>query len=199
MNEFRDGENDFEKFENARDLLFQQGGGVLYYSAGIICFGPQMTWGDDYTTAGAWRSSRVFGDWKWRTPDGSFPLHPFCGAPMNTSLYEGAGKGRFVFGCIVDNATMHNDFMDDGFGEEGYFNYKFVARIRVYGSQVFIANNLLPKPDRCFTYTQLTSEGEKEILYNYGFSRGIDVNKNHLNINANKLEVSVPAAHMEGQ
>ena len=160
----------------------------IHLDGGYIYFGPQMTWGDDYTSAEAWRSNSVFGNWRFREPDGTFPTDPFCGAPMNTSMYEGAGKGRFVFGCKLENSAFHNDFIDNGFGKNGYFQYKFIARIGIYGSRVFIANNLLSKPTRCFRFTQTTSEGVKEIMYDYGFNTGIDVNKNHLNINANKLD-----------
>ena len=38
MSQYSNGANNFEKFENARDALFAQGGGVLYYPAGIYEF-----------------------------------------------------------------------------------------------------------------------------------------------------------------
>lgn len=262
MSAYTKGANDFEKFESARDELYKQGGGILYYPAGtydfsdipqgegghglmlksgvvilgeqptgdtdasdgeidlptrfifpffprgdegnkgevpghwnliglgtafgqeimevdrvgilwvhlegaIIYFGPQMTWGDRYYTAGAWVSSRVMGEWRYRRPDGKFPLDPFAGSPMNSGLYEGAGKGRIVFGCKIQDAVLFNDFIDNGFGEGGFFPYKFAARIGVYGSHIFVANNALVKPTRSFLYSQLTSEGEKTILFDY--------------------------------
>ncbi len=158
----------------------------VHLEGAIVYFGPQMTWGDRYESAGAFRSKGVMGDWKFRRPDGKFPLDPFCGSPMNEGIYEGAGNGRIVFGCKIQDAALFNDFIDDGFGEGGFFPYKFVARIGVYGSNVFIANNALVKPTRCFLYSQLTSEGVKDIIFDYGFNNGIDVNKSNLNINANK-------------
>lgn len=38
MATYTNGANDFEKFENARDELYNQGGGVLYYPAGVYNF-----------------------------------------------------------------------------------------------------------------------------------------------------------------
>lgn len=38
MSQYNNGANNFEKFENARDDLFAQGGGVLYYPAGVYHF-----------------------------------------------------------------------------------------------------------------------------------------------------------------
>ena len=286
MSTFSRGSHDFTRFENARDSLYNMGGGVLYYPAGtydfrrapsdgpdgrglmlrsgvvivgeapegdsiavdgeidlpvkfifefremgnsgsegevsdewnligcipsgdeelkdvknvgiawvelegaIVYFGPQMTWGDTYANAGAWRSSKVMGEWQDRVPDGTYPMDPFCGSPMNTGLYEGAGSGRFVFGCKIVNASLPNMFIDEGFGNGGFFVQKFSGRITIYGSQVFIANNALTRPDKCFLYGQATSEGYKQIIYDYGFTMGIDVNKDYCNINANKLDQS---------
>lgn len=38
MSTYANGASDFEKFENARDELYGQGGGVLYYLAGTYTF-----------------------------------------------------------------------------------------------------------------------------------------------------------------
>ncbi len=282
MSVYDNGSTDFIRFESARDLLYEQGGGVLYYPEGIydfsdadlngpderglmlrkgvvilgekpdidadgsdgtlelktvfkfkfnkmgdegskgdvpanwniigikpyfgeelkevdlvgiawvhvmgasVYFGPQMTWGETYETAGAWQSNKVFDDWKGRKPDGTYPLDPFCGAPMNTSVYEGAGNGRFVFGCKFEDAGLPNNIYDSGFGAGGFFVEKFISRIGIYGSNVFVANNVLPKATKNFDYHQLTSEGNKRIIYDYGFSMGIDINKSYCNINSNK-------------
>jgi hypothetical protein len=43
MGTYTNGANDFEKFENARDQVYAQGGGVLYYPAGIYDFKDHPT------------------------------------------------------------------------------------------------------------------------------------------------------------
>ncbi|MGC9341993.1 MAG: fibronectin type III domain-containing protein [Bacteroidales bacterium] len=280
MSTYQNGNDDFEKFENARDDLYAAGGGVLYYPAGVydfttapvdgpngrglmlktgvvilgenptnktkalegdldlstifqfkfiekepgkevpadwnfvgikphfgeelkdvdnvgiawvklvgatVYFGPQMTWGDRYSTAEAWKSSKVQTTWANRKPDGTFPYDPFVGAPVNSTVYEGAGDGRFVFGCQFDDATVINNVINEGFGPDGYYVYKFGSRIGVYGSNVFIANHRITIPTRCFKYTQLTKSGSNTLVFDYADVNSIDVNKTYLNITSNKL------------
>ncbi len=279
MAEYDNGNNDFEKFENARDELYEQGGGVLYYPGGeydftdapvesvngrglllkkgvvilgdapegdadatdgslelttkfnfkfiekgggevpapfnmiglmpdqeelrevddvgiawvhlngaTVYWGFQMDMGDTYGTSDAWLTSRVKDNWKARVPDGTYIMDIFCGqAEKFQSPYEGAGKGRFVFGCQMDNAVWLNDVYDRGFGATGFSEFKYGGRIAVYGSQVFIANNAITKSDKNFLYEQLTSEGQKMIIFDYAFNTGIDVNKNNVNVAGNRL------------
>lgn len=279
MSEYANGDNDFEKFENARDELYAQGGGVLYYPEGTYDFtdapvedpngrglmlkkgvvilgdvpegdvdakdgtlelktkfifkfiekgggevpapwniiglmpdgeelkdvndvgiawvqvegatvfwGYQMEMGQTYGTADAWLSSKIKPAWESRKPDGTYPMDAFCGQKEKyTSEYQGAGSGRFVFGCQFDNAIVLNDVYDRGFGAEGFSEYKYGGRIAVYGSHVFIANNVISKSTKSFLYNQLTSEGEKTIIFDYGFATGIDVNKNNVNVVGNRL------------
>ncbi len=278
MAAYTNGANDFEKFENARDQLHNQGGGVLYYPAGTydfsdmpatgpngrglmlkpgivirgeapadgdatdgnlalptkfvfpfqtkkggqvpkdwnivgmmpasgqelkdvdnvgvvwidfegaaVYFGAQMTWGSTYANGGAWKSAKVKNTWKNRKPNGTHPMDPFCGSPMNTGQYIGSGKGRLVFGCVFRNASVLNDVIDEGYGADGFFAYKFGARVAIYASHVLVANNVMPKPDRSFKYTQRTNSGqEKTILYDYGMTNAIDINKTFCNVNGNK-------------
>jgi hypothetical protein len=47
----------------------------------------------------------------------------------------------------------------------------------VYGSRVLIANNLLPRSRKNFRYKQKTSRGNGLVLFDYGKTIGIDVNK----------------------
>ncbi len=279
MAEYSNGDNDFEKFENARDELYAQGGGVLYYPGGVYDFtdapvedpngrglmlkkgvvilgdvpdgdadakdgtlelktkfnfkfiekgggqvpapwniigllpdgeelqdvdnvgiawvqvegatvfwGYQMEMGDTYGTADAWLTSKIKSAWESRIPDGTYPMDAFCGQKEKyKSEYQGAGSGRFVFGCQFDNAIVLNDVYDRGFGAEGFSEYKYGGRIAVYGSHVFIANNIISKSTKSFLYNQLTSEGEKTIIFDYGFATGIDVNKNNVNVVGNRL------------
>lgn len=280
MSGYSNGANDFEKFENARDELYSQGGGVLYYPEGVYDFtdapaedvngrglmlkkgvvilgetptgdakgtdgtlelktkfvfkfiqkgggevpapwniiglmadgeelkdvddvgiawvqvegatvfwGYQMEMGDTYGTADAWLTDRIKSSWTSRVPDGTFPMDAFCGQKEKyVSTYDGAGSGRFVFGCQFNNSIILNDVYDRGFGPFGFSEFKYGGKIMVYGSHVFIANNIISKPTKSFLYTQNTSEGEKTIIFDYGFSTGIDVNKNNINVTGNRLD-----------
>ncbi len=292
MAEYTNGENDFEKFENARDELFNQGGGVLYYPSGTydfsdapveeprgrglmlrsnvvilgdaptfasdategemllktkfkfkflnkgdgeipapwnivgvlpseeediqdisnigiawihlqgatVYFGPQMSWGETYATAGAWYSKKAStGRWSNRKPDGTHPIDPFAGIGADKQ-YLGAGKNKFVFGCVLEDAVVSNDNIVD-YTEKGdfdYYMYKFGSRIGVYGENIFIANNLLPKSTKSFAYSHTTGitksnqcnqsfgEHQRTIIFDYGKTFGIDVNKGYLNVCRNK-------------
>ena len=164
---------------------------------GAIYFGGQYTWGSTWSTAGAWYSSKAAkGVWKNRVPDGTHPIDPFAGATGN---YLGAGAGRLVFGCVIKNSVVGNHNLVQ-FAREKYdsikvntFPYKFGARVGVYGSNVLVANNVLPKPDKCFKYFQTTAVTQQDkcgqvfgnhrttLIYDYGKSFCIDVNKGFLN------------------
>lgn len=280
MSAYQQGSNDFERFENARDDLYAQGGGVLYYPGGTynfsdmpadgpegkglmlksgvvirgeapqndsdasdgsltlstrfefgfqtkgggdvprdwnfvgmvpgeyeelsdidnigiawvhlvgatIYWGPDIQWGDTWESAGSWKSSKAKQNWGQRVPDGTHPLDPFAGG---TKQYRGVGYGRLVMGCILQDAAVLNDAIDEGAGASGFYMDKFGARIAVYGSRVFVANNVLPQSSKNFAYTQTicntdTRGGcskvcdgtpEEEILFDYGKTCGIDINK----------------------
>ncbi len=279
MSTYGVGVNDFEKFEHARDVLYNQGGGVLYYppgdydfssmpadgpggrglmlrtgvvirgaspagdrdasdgslvlstrfhfgfqskgggqvprdwniiglmpspgetlkdvdrvgiawvhvDGGCVYFGPELTWGVSYGTSGGWKSPKVKSSWSGRVPDGTYYWDPFTGAEVGVAGYEGAGDGRLVFGCVFENAAMLNDAIDEGFGSNGFFMFKFGARVSVYGSNVLIANNLMPKSTMNFLYVQDTSAHTgSAVLFDYGLMHGVDVNKEYLNPFVNK-------------
>ncbi|MBD3243239.1 MAG: hypothetical protein GF331_21800 [Chitinivibrionales bacterium] len=153
-----------------------------------VYFGPNMEWGATYDGAGAWKSGKVIGEWARRVPDGTHPCDPFCGAPLNTSRYLGAGRGRLVFGCRLNNAVVINDFIDEGFGPGGYHSFKYGGRIQVYGSCVAVMNNVVATPTEAFRHTQTTSEGAKEIIFDHAYATGIDINKDYSNVNVNKFD-----------
>jgi hypothetical protein len=289
MSTYSNGANAFEKFENARDQLYNNGGGVLYYPAGeydfsdmpddtkdgrglmlktgvvirgqaptdnsnalndtlalktvfkfpyadkgdgmipkgwnyigitpsgsedlqdvnnvgvvwietdgaAIYFGGEYTFGSTWATAGAWYSGKAsHGRWADRIPDGTHPMDVFAGA---SGSYVGAGSGRLVMGCALKNSTVVNDDLINFAKDKGvsvtqfYYMYKFGARIGVYGNDVFVANNWLPKSRDCFKYTQTTGitqqdqcntifgSHDRTLLFDYGKTFGIDVNKGFLN------------------
>ena len=308
MSSYSNGTTTFEKFENARDLLYAQGGGVLYYPAGNyaftlpnadsangrglmlkkgvvilgqeptndktgidgtlglstvfqfsfqtvdtkvggvastgqrpyvwniiglttgnsseqlkevndvgIClvkvdgatlyFGPQLEWGATYATAGSFLSGSVVSTgWKNRTPTGEHYFDTFCGSKTSAANYIGSGSGRLVFGCEFSNCAQDlGNVIDPSKGEwkknapnYGYHTYKYGARVGVYGSEVFIANNILSKPTKSFKadmyvnfrkkatpYDDAAIYPRKTIattLYDYAKTCGIDVNKQQIGV-----------------
>jgi len=178
----------------------------VHLEGGTVYFGPQFTWGSTYFTAGAWMSTKAQPSWKNRVPDGTHPIDPFAGATSGQP-FVGAGSGRLVFGCKINNAVVINNAIDYGLtsqttypNSDFYFMYKFGARIQIYGSNVFIANNLMPKPTKCFKYQQVTCKTDQSqgcnkvclsnptstLIFDYGSSYAIDCNKTFYNVVSNK-------------
>lgn len=162
-----------------------------------IYFGPDHVWGDTWGTARSWKSDYVKGPWAGRVPDGTHPWDPLVGGGKE---YLGAGRGRLVFGCVLEDAVAVNNSITmgrrdtpGGFGPEGYYMAKFAPRIGAYGSRVLVANNLLARSTgRNFKYRQLTryaypggrgnsmafgEESVRSVLFDYNKACGIDVNK----------------------
>jgi len=139
-----------------------------------ICFGPEVDWRKTWGTSGSPWSRQIRKGWDERQPDGTHPFDLLAGGGKR---YQGAGKGRLVFGCIVEDAPPLDDFLDPGYGLHGFATQRYVARVAVYGSRILVANNVLPKSRKNFTYRQQTSRGTQTLLYDYGRTCGIDINK----------------------
>ena len=299
MSNYSTGTNDFEKFENARDELYAQGGGVLYYPGGDYYFdvvsGPngrglmlkkgvvirgEAPASDKLANAGntspglgslptkfhfsynnfgdgevpdmwncigavagsgeagqheishvgiawvnldgaylffglhndewsaSWGGSQgwfgqedpnegypCFNGWCDRSPDGSHILDPWSGDGTGGNWDNGTaqlGSKRFVFGCRFDNSTVNNYGIDFSHGGEPdyYFPNRYGGRITVYGKDVFVSNNVISKPEKCFKYTMKTESGaEKTLVFDYAFSPGIEINKNMLGLFRNRCIV----------
>lgn len=179
--------------------------GILWVelSGGVIYFGAQYPFSTSYSAGTGWYSAKAAkGEWKYRIPDGTHPFDAFAAASGN---YLGAGSGRIVMGCVIRNGVLGNHNIIH-FAKERYdsivqctYPYKFGARIGVYGSNIIVANNYLPKPDSCFKYYQTTAVTQPDkcnqafgnrrsvLIYDYGKSIGIDVNKGFLNPFSNTL------------
>ena len=143
-----------------------------------ICFGPQLEWGKTWATAGNPLSSKVKKAWAKRRPDGTHPFDALVGGGRH---FQGAGKGRLVFGCVLEDAAVLDDFLDPGYGPDGFHTQRSCARIIAYGSRVLVANNLLPRSRKNFTYRQQTrprsARGDSLVMFDYGKTCGIDINK----------------------
>lgn len=161
-------------------------------------------WGADYQWATTWNASVAWlggstkntwpdatNPWSSRVADGTHPGDTFCGAYGSggafTANFTGSGSGRLVFGCkLVDGLPVNDFFWPAGRGTNGKTNafgvYRFCGRIAAYGSDVFIANNVLPKSANAFFYNQWTRDknnsiAARDVLWDPANSIGIDVNK----------------------
>lgn len=166
-----------------------------------IFWGFGMDWPETTTWANstAWKAGLVKPAWANRIADGTHPWDYFAGSAFSRQVV-GAGSGRLVLGCVLEDAAPINDLVMEGrsggknFGPTGYAPSKFGARIQIYASQVFVANNLLPKSTRGFLYEQTVglnpsqttnagqwTNGTRTVYFNYNFVTGIDINKEYLN------------------
>ncbi len=166
---------------------------------GTIWFGPDIKWGETWATAESWKSPYTLRPWAFRKADGTHPWDPFAGGGRE---FVGAGAGRLVFGCALEQSCVVNESVamgrpdyTKGFGAGGYYMFKFGPRIGVYGSRVFVANNYLAlSRGRNFKYRQTTrrtfpfGKGQAGydpprksiVLFDYNKVAGIDVNKTML-------------------
>jgi len=150
----------------------------VHFVGASIYFGPDVDWGNKtWGTAVSPVSDQVKKIWAVRPPDGS---HPFDVPASGSKKYRGAGKGRLVFGCVLEDAAVLDDFSDPGYGPHGFTMMHYGGRITVYGSRVLVANNLLPRSRKNFRYRQMTDKGERILLYDHGRTCGIDINKDLL-------------------
>ncbi len=184
----------------------------VHLTGAAIYFGPQFEWtGATWGTARSWRSAYVKPAWATRKPDGSHPGDVFMAGPMALTANNGrdpdgtpypnprptAGWGRLVFGCVMQDSCVLNDFDCEGriespagFGNEGFHTSRYNARIGIYGSRVLVANNFLPPSDKNFIYDQTTIQTTgngnnyefgptrvSPVMFDYGRTIGIDVNK----------------------
>jgi len=186
----------------------------VHLKRAVIYFGPEMTWHDTWGETVReirdpnvwsmrvlhrkmrrdpelkWNRAFLKPEWQGRVPDGTHPWDPMTGSVTGDEHYVGSGNGRLVFGCVMEDAAVLNESHDLGSGPDMFAPMKFGSRIAVYGSRVFVANNLLPKSDANFRYTQKVFSTRKlnrldenaepfpvTLLWDYGDVCGIDVNK----------------------
>lgn len=179
----------------------------IHFVGASVFWGFEMNWsGATYANAGGWKSALVKADWANRVADGTFPWDYFAGARLNPAAQAlAAGAGRLVFGCVFEDSAPVNNVIMEGrgggknFGPDGYWLQKFGARVQVYGSEVYVGNNVFPKSRRSFLYRQTVGHNpqqsenaanwinrEETILFDYNYSTAVDINKEYLNPFANK-------------
>jgi hypothetical protein len=144
-----------------------------------VAFGLEMDWGKTWATAESMLSDKVKKAWARRDPSGTHPIDALAGGGKK---YKGGARGRLVFGCVLDDAAVLDDFLDPGYGPDGFHTSRYCARVVAYGSRVLVANNLLPRSRRNFRYRQKTTvsgpgKAPSLVQFDYGKTIGIDVNK----------------------
>ncbi|MEI7832097.1 MAG: hypothetical protein WCJ56_02720, partial [bacterium] len=171
-----------------------------------VYFGPDVSWGATWRTAGSWKSNYIKDSWADRVPDGTHPADAFNGGGKELI---GSGNGRLVVGCYFKDAAVVNNSMTcgvagygatpdhaKGFGADGFYMAKFPGRISVYGTNVLVAANVLSKSEgRNFVYAQNTTFNEVRkgtfiylgmrkcrVLFDYNKTCGIDINKEMLGL-----------------
>jgi hypothetical protein len=150
----------------------------VHISGATVAFGPDIelgkTWGQ---TNGMWPVSFKVKDGPAKhEPTGT---HPIDALLTGSKKYRGGARGRFVFGCVLQDAAVLDDFSDPGYGTNGCHTSRYCARVVVYGSRVLVANNRLSESKRpLLRYTQkVKGGGEREVTFDYGKTIGIDINK----------------------
>ncbi|NDP22003.1 MAG: T9SS type A sorting domain-containing protein [Paludibacter sp.] len=176
--------------------------------AAYVFFGFDAHWASTWgTSASSWlvKATKQAGinGWNNRVPDGTNTFDIWCGVSCPADQ-TGVGKiytgeKRFVFGCKFDNACVTNYMFDgtwyknssnvyqygmgDNFLSGGSFRY--ASKIAVYGSNLFIANNVVSEPTKNFIFksimydreTSKITSTEKNLIFNYAYGHCVDVNK----------------------
>ncbi|MCC5808014.1 MAG: hypothetical protein JJU00_16930 [Opitutales bacterium] len=183
-----DGEDTLADVNNIGVVNVRLDGGTIYW--GYHTNRPErMDQGNWFRDP--WKNTPVFAPegetWASHEPDGTHYMHGIHGADgWHQPVW--AGSGRLVMGVRIENGAPWNDMYhadrnspsstvlpDDHFGD-----YRFAGRISVHGSDIFVANNSLPRPTKNFVHRAMTSnEGEQVVLFDYSAHIGVDINKSN--------------------
>lgn len=177
--------------------------GYVYFPFGSDrAYAP--TWGESTcwlggTNAQGQSNNKVVNGWQNRVPDGSHPMDAFVGCQEVGTAYSKLGQKMFAFGVRLTNSMVSNYAIDptgrigDGFIETN--GWRFGAKLSLNGKNLFIANNVVDKPTASFvTQVKISGAGNhrdqivpfseptgtvRNILFDYGYGIGIDINKSH--------------------
>ncbi|HXD87838.1 MAG TPA: fibronectin type III domain-containing protein [Urbifossiella sp.] len=162
--------DDFKNIKSRNDL----GIAWVHLDGATIAWGPQVDWGKTWATSNSLLSGHLKKGWSLREPSGTHPIDVLAGGGK---IYKGVGRGRLVFGCVFEDAAVLDDYSDPGYGPDGFTASPHCARIVAYGTRVLVANNLLPKSRKSFSYRQQTDKKTAQLMFDYGKTCGIDINK----------------------
>lgn len=182
--------------------------GICYVEIeyGYIYFGFEAsrwanTWGE---AALQWTNS--IEPWRsGRNPDGTHPMDHFAG---NKTWDSGdsmmLGEKRLVFGNHIKHGGVPNYVLAHGLPIDSFYcedsPYHFGAKISVYGSYVFVANNVISKPTISFPFVLTCRNGNLPnrpvhtitVPYDFGKGLSIDINKNYVAGFINRSQVDNP-------
>ena len=177
---------------------------------GTIVFGFDTEWATHMGADGAkWESANFKVDWPagsaassedWinRVPDGQHYMDLINGRSGWTKFVE-SGSGRLVMNVKIQDGAPWNDMMyadrksaaNTAMPTDAFSHYRFAGRVIAYGSNVFIANNVIARPERNFVHLQKQNVGDRAILFDYANHLGIDINKSLLGGNQGHASVHV--------
>jgi len=163
--------------------------GYIYFGVGASKW--NSTWANDNTWTDSYigQAKVVNTEWKTRVPDGSHPFDMWAGTykwGLDTAL---VAEKRFVFGVHMRNSCVSNYAIDKpGYGVGNFYctpySFYWNGKISVYGSHVFVGNNVISKPTVCFNMVHYikklngtASTTAKNMIFDYGNGIGIDCNK----------------------
>jgi hypothetical protein len=153
----------------------------VHLHGATINWGPQLDWtGKSWAKSTSPLSDKLKTGWGLRDPSGT---HPFDAFVSGGKMYKGAGSAKFVFGCVLDDAVVLDDYLDPGYGPNGFEPSPQCARLIAYGSKILVANTLIPRSKKNFKHPQKTSgkgKSDGTVLFDYGNECGIDINKDML-------------------
>ncbi|MGK7944854.1 MAG: hypothetical protein AB4058_10340, partial [Microcystaceae cyanobacterium] len=157
MGTYSNGSNDFEKFENARDELYAQGGGVLYYPAGEYDFSDLPAKGPDgrglmLKKGIVIRGATPTGD-RTAADDGKLDLLTTFKFPFQTKAGGQVPKDWNIIGLMPSSAESLSDVHNVG-----------VVWINVVGGTIWWG------PDREWGETWETAKGWKSSLVKSSWS-----------------------------
>jgi len=141
-------------------------------------------------------SAATAGDWINRVPNGEHYGDLINGRTGWTKPVW-AGSGRLVLNTKIINGAPWMDFIyadrksasTTQTVKEAFSHYRFAGRIIAYGSNIFIANNVLAKPTRNFVHDQIQNVGVRTVLFDYANHLGVDINKSLLGGNQSSATV----------
>ena len=138
-----------------------------------------------------WKNTPVFAPegetWASHKPDGTHYMHAIHGA-AGWHQPVLAGSGRLVMGVRINNGAPWNDMYHadrqspsgTSLPDDHFADYRFTGRISVHGSDIFVANNSIPRPTKNFVHRAMTSNsGEQVVLFDYSAHIGVDINKSN--------------------
>lgn len=155
-------------------------------------------WANTWGSSKSWLGKKAVNGWSARKPDGKHPMDGFAGTKTMGKDSALMGGRRFVFGVKMTNCILPNYVIDKAQSNQLRFYHensawRFGPRVGVYGNNIFIANNVLDTPTASFVHKD-AYHPDKDVLFDYGYSLGIDVNKSLWSFVNNVCDIDDPNA-----